>query len=145
MDFVDRHRAVQAVRRSPAGHPRIVAPLIVEIPDDRCVLRGCFIQKSNRIGLGNYIVVRSRLDVVFVSATRIQIADESLPQSRSGRLKEVLVGLPVVEIPNHRYRFGVRGPYAQLLCRRDQQSGERPGYPRALSVCLPEKNRDLIR
>ena len=51
MHFINGHGRVKTVGPTPARHPRIVIPLIIEIANNGRVLRRDFVQECERIGL----------------------------------------------------------------------------------------------
>ena len=111
MHFVNRHRPRKAVVAVGMRHPFLVVPAVmVQVIDDRRVMRTFFGIKADRVGFGENIVLL-RFDFVFVNFALAQTGDENVPHA-AGRIfaHDAGAAVPVVEIADHRNAFGVRRP-----------------------------------
>src|SRR2546425_9773858 len=66
VDFVDRDRRVKRIVAATLRHPRLVVPLVSEIPNNRSGVRWSLRVKRKRIGLVDLIMVVTRYHMVLV-------------------------------------------------------------------------------
>jgi hypothetical protein len=135
VDLVDRHRRLARGVRNAALHPRRVAPVVREVPDDRSRLRRRLAEESERIGLVGAVAPVSRPDVVLVHGSGLDARQETLPDSRlAARGEGVAIGVPSVEVPDDRDALRLRREDGEVrageTARRRQVSTEPFPQPR---------------
>ena len=81
MDFVNRMGARSELRPARFCHPVVVAPLVVEIPDDRGGARRFLVQQAERVGFVDVVSVALRLDVELVERAVGDAGDEAFPDA----------------------------------------------------------------
>src|SRR3990172_1023721 len=118
MHLVDRHRLVEAVPLPARGHPFLVVPLIIEVPDDGGELRRDLIENRERIGLIHAVAVEARADVVLVKGPFADGRDETFPNAGlSSRMETVTALVPFIEFADDAYKIGVRRPHRKIRTR----------------------------
>ena len=109
--LVDSHRRGEGVPLCADAHPLLILPVVVEVPHDRCSVRGRLRVNADGIGFVHPISVVARADVVLVLRTLPHARDECFPDSgRAARLEPMRVAIPAVEVAHDAHRLGVRGP-----------------------------------
>ncbi len=109
--LVDRDRAVDPCGLGPPGHPRGVAPLVVEVPDHRCRPRRDLGVEGERVGLLVAVAAEPGGDEVLVDRPPPDPDQEPLPDAGlTDRPQRVALPLPGVEVADHRHRRRVGGP-----------------------------------
>ncbi len=119
VDLVDRDGAVEPVRAGPARHPVGVAPLVVEVPDDRGGARRGLGEEAERVGLLGDGAADLRGDVVLVERALAEARDEALPDARAvpAGPEGMAAGRPAVEVADDGDALGVRRPDGELRPR----------------------------
>ena len=79
--LVHRHRRVERVARRPRRHPLVVAPLVVELPDDGRGQRRLLGAERQRIGLLDAVAAVVRDDRVLVARAVARAGHEALPDA----------------------------------------------------------------
>src|SRR5258706_10768079 len=79
--FVNRHRRGEGVALRALVHPGIVAPLVVEIPDDRRGVRRRLMQDAEGVGLIDAVVVVAGPDVKLVVRSFANVRNEAFPDA----------------------------------------------------------------
>src|SRR5690242_12060079 len=98
MHFVNRLRRAQRVALAALLHPLLVAPLVVQIPHDRCSPRRLFMQKTNGISLIDAVSVAIRFNVEFIERAVARPCDEAFPDSRrTAGVEPMRFGIPFVK------------------------------------------------
>ena len=116
--FVHRNRRVPRISLVAQTHPLLVGPLVIEVPHDRARARRRLVMKPVRVGLVDPVHVKSRTQVVLVDRTLAQAGDEALPHPRMfPRSHGVGIGVPAIEVADHRDAFGIRRPYREVRTR----------------------------
>ncbi len=107
---------VQPVRRAPPAHPVVVVPLVVEAPQARRGLGRRFPEEGEGIALVHPITVETGKDAVLVIHPRRDARDEAFPDAGAvaARRQPVALGVPVVEVADHRHAFGVGRPHGEV-------------------------------
>src|SRR5947208_1562890 len=94
---------VQRVGLAALLHPLGIAPLILQIPNDRRGPRSFFVQQPNRVRLIDTKPWIPRLDVKLVQSSLRCARDEAFPDAgRSARAELVRSGIPPIEAAHHR-------------------------------------------
>src|SRR5208337_5286436 len=81
VDFVHGDGRVPGVPLVAQAHPFVVAPLVVEVPDDGAGARRGLAMIAVGIGLVDAVHVETRTDVVLVNRTFAKAAHEALPDT----------------------------------------------------------------
>src|SRR5512136_2819869 len=106
---------VQGLFRAPCSHPLRVVPAVGQIPDGRSGPRRHFGRIGKGICLFNPVSIVARFDVVLVERPWGDAGYEPFPDPRTPLLMQGSGhGIPVIELPDDRYGFGIRGPDREL-------------------------------
>src|SRR5450759_611221 len=116
MHFVNRHRGVQRIGRTPPRHPFPVLPVVSQIPDTGTGAWRYFTEHGIRIGLVDLVVLVARGDVIFVAIAANDARHKVFPYAGtvrplSQRLRELV---PAIEIADNRYGDGIRRPHREV-------------------------------
>jgi hypothetical protein len=127
MDFVDRNRRRQGVAVAAFGHPFLVVPGIIEVPDEGGGARRDLMEEGERVHLVHTIAVVVRYDVILVGGAVADAWDEAGPDAGGALgVQRVLVLAPAVEIA-HDEHAGRRGCPDREVRARDSVDGVRMG------------------
>ena len=151
MHFIDRLGSGECVALAPRRHPIVVAPLVVEVPHDRCRLRRSFVMHPEWIRFIDAIVIEARDDVVLVDRPFREIGNETFPQSRlAAQLELVALGIPIVEVADDAHVNRIRRPDAKRDAARHDVRAEflpqlemRP-FVEEMKVPIGEKRLSVI-
>ena len=92
-------RCRQRVALAPLGHPVLIVPGIVEVPDDGRGARRHFMVEGERVHLVNAIALVVRDDVILVGGAVTDARDEAGPDAGGGlRMQRMAVLAPAVEV-----------------------------------------------
>ncbi|OPZ53035.1 MAG: hypothetical protein BWY91_02092 [bacterium ADurb.BinA028] len=98
VDLVDAHRPVVHVAFGAGGHPLVVAPLVVRLPDDRRLLGGHLGEPGHRVGLEPGDAVLTAHEVLVVHPL-LRAGEEELPDTRGLQVAHgVGEPVPTVEV-----------------------------------------------
>ena len=81
VDLVDAVGGVEAVVLTLLAVPGVVAPVVLEVPDDRRGVRRQLPEEGEGIAFVDGVVVVFRVDVVFVDCAPAQFGDEPFPDA----------------------------------------------------------------
>jgi len=113
--FVDRHRFVQALAIPPLGHPRLIVPLIIQVPNDRGELGRDLVEDGVGVGLVDRVTIEARTDVILVERALADVRNEAFPDARGTLgLQTVTSFLPAVELANDTDVIGVGRPHREV-------------------------------
>ena len=125
MHFVDGDGRVELVALVAGAHPLVVVPFVIEVPDDRRRARRNFVVEAVRVGLVHLVHVIARTDVVLVHRALAQPGEEGLPDARAfPRRHGVRVGIPAVEVADHRDALGIGRPHREVGARLAVEFGQ---------------------
>src|SRR5436190_23875884 len=94
---------------TPCLHPLSILPLVIQRSHDRRRLRRHFMAEPEWIGLIGNITAVTRYDVIFISRPLPKFGNESAPESGKAYVFERMrLGVPIVEIANHRDSLRIR-------------------------------------
>src|SRR5690242_8428235 len=111
MHLINRRRLLQTETVAPGGHPFLVFPIILQIPDPRGRPWRYLVAESKGVGFINPVTVVTRENMIFVSGRGLHPRDEPGPYpGTASRLQGVHSFLPGIEIPNDRHLLGVGRP-----------------------------------
>src|SRR5574341_116115 len=112
MDFIDRHRRVEAVLLPPPLHPLAVAPLIREVPDNGGGPGRRLGGEGKGVGLVRLVIAAGGCDVILVARAGADAGDKSFPYAGAvpPHAQGMGPGSPAVEIPDDRDFLRIRGP-----------------------------------
>src|SRR5580704_6214036 len=111
MNFINGLRRSQGIAGGALRHPLAVAPLVVEIPHHGGGAGRFFVPKAEGVGFVDMESVALRLDMAFVKRAFSHAGDEPFPDAgAAARRKQVGLGMPIVEAPDHRNLARVRSP-----------------------------------
>ncbi len=116
MDFIDAERSVERVVFGLFLTPRVIAPGVVEVPDDRGRVGRQLPEKGEGVPLVDHVPIVIRDDVVFVDGPFPDLRDEAFPDSRAIPAcgQRVSLGIPLVEVPDDGDLGGVGGPDGEI-------------------------------
>ena len=118
MQLVHGHRRIERVAMGSLSHPRVVPPIVFQVPDDGCGPRWRFRVEGKRVGLLHSVALEARRNQVFVPVALHDPGHEAFPDSRAAsRLQPAGIVRPVIEIADHGDAFGVRRPHRELDAR----------------------------
>ena len=114
MHLINRMRRAQRVAAGAVLHPVVVAPLIVEVPDDRGGAGRFLVQQAERVGFVDAVSVTLRFDVELVERAAGYAGDEALPDARRAAGAETMRSwIPAVEAAHDRDGPRIRCPHAE--------------------------------
>ncbi len=115
MHLVDGHGRFEVIAPIARGHPVLVAPLVVEAPDDGSGAWRMLVPEADRIGLIDAIAVMVGDDVVFVESALSHAGNKANPDARRALGVEPPAGLvPAVEVAHHENLLCARSPDGEL-------------------------------
>ena len=95
----------------PVRHPRLVLPVVREVPDHRRLARRWFGERRKWIRLVRVRARDPRVEVELVHRAMVGAADEAFPDARRlARLQRAGAWVPVVEVADHAHLVGVWRP-----------------------------------
>ena len=115
MHFVDGHGGVQGVGPAALGHPVLVFPGVVQVPDDGGGAGRAFVGKGEGIGLVHPVAAVLGGDVVLVHGRPAQpgMKPSQMPDWRPVR-QGVAACVPAVEVADDPDLLRVRGPHGEV-------------------------------
>ena len=117
VDLIDGHGGAEGVGLGPSGHPLLVAPAVVQVPDDGGGPRRGLGVEAQGIGLfGAGGAADLRGDGVLVEGALAGAGDEALPDAGAvpARGQGMARGVPAVEVADHGDALGVGRPDGEL-------------------------------
>src|SRR5919197_2057992 len=115
MNFVDRNGSVERVVMLAGLHPAVIAPVVIDVPDDRGRPRRDFVLEGIWVGLVDAVSLISRGDVVLVDGSVAYLRDEAFPNAGVVAWPQVMAVLvPAIKVADHRYRVGIGGPHREI-------------------------------
>src|SRR5271155_1465867 len=84
--------------------------IVLQIPHSRSSLRANLCGERVWIRFVDLIIAIARFDVVFVARSLTDIGYEALPNARRGWAHAVCLGIPTVELSDHRNQLRIRRP-----------------------------------
>src|SRR5579871_2781738 len=111
MRLVDQHWPREGIAGA-ALQPLLVAPgVAAQVGDDRGRGRADLGGEAVGVGLVHLVAADLRADVELVSDPRLQAGDEQFPDAPfAAPAQRVATRIPLVEVADHRYPAGMRGP-----------------------------------
>ena len=105
---------IAPVRDRAFREPRLVVPVVRQVPHDRCLARGRLGEGRVRVRLLDTRSGHARVDEVLVHRPVLDARNESFPDARRlARLELVGGAIPAVEIAHHAHAVGVGRPHRE--------------------------------
>jgi hypothetical protein len=113
--FVNRHGFVEPVMVLALGHPFLIVPSIVEVPNNRCGPGRNLIERGKRVGFVDPIAAHARANVILIQSALADAGNEAFPNAGAGFRRKRLAGLvPIIEIADDRNLFRVGRPDGEV-------------------------------
>ena len=118
MHLIDRDRPVVTLHLGAVGHPGCIAPVVLEVGDDRRRRRRQFRGEGHRVGALDVVAGLSS-DAELVTIADLCVRCDAGPKAAAAlRVQAVrVVHLPVREVSNGPHLGGFRGPDGQATAR----------------------------
>src|ERR1700756_5865694 len=98
MHLVNGLGGAQRVAAGAVLHPVLVAPLVIEVPDDGGSAGRFFVQQAERVGLVDAVSVALRFDVELIERAARHSGEKSFPDAgRAARTQGIRLGSPLIE------------------------------------------------
>ena len=97
------------------GHPFMVVPRVVEIPDDRSGFWRHFVEYRQRVSFIDSVTVEPRDDAIFVKSPLAHVGKKPFPYAGLALgYKGVAILMPLIEITHDENLLGIRRPNGEI-------------------------------
>ena len=115
MNLIDGHRGVQGIPGIPFGQPFLVAPGVIQVPDDGSGTGRRFKIIAKGVGLIGFVQLIAGMDVEFVQYTGFYPRNKTLPDSRLASRRQRMSGfVPTVKVADDKDLLGIGGPDCEI-------------------------------
>src|SRR6266487_969250 len=99
MDFIDGKRPGEMLTVLASGHPFLILPLVIQIPNDRSGFGRDLMKESVGIRLVDLVIIVARDDVIFVMTPLPYAGDKRFPNSGlTSCVERMAFFIPAVEV-----------------------------------------------